>query len=123
MNAQHKPAAMTLAEHLKTVRLALDPPQSIRQVAETTKISNAYLSQLERGVAGNPSPHVLHTLAKHYNASYETLMILAGYLTPPSEAGDKRPSSLEVLLKDVNLTHREQEEVKKFILGYLRGKK
>jgi len=39
---------------------------SLRQVEEATDkaVSNAYLSQLEKGRIRKPSPHVLHSLAR-----------------------------------------------------------
>lgn len=53
---------------------------SLRQVEKATGVSNAYLSQLERGDAAKPSPDKLARLAKFYEVSYEQLMSLAGYL-------------------------------------------
>lgn len=53
--------------------------KSLRNVEEETGISNAYLSQLERGIATKPSPSILHKLSKCYGCSYIKLMELAGY--------------------------------------------
>jgi transcriptional regulator with XRE-family HTH domain len=110
-----------LGEQLQQMRLMSKDKKSIRQVAEETGISNAYLSQLERGVAENPSPHLLHKLAAHYDAPYETLMAAAGYLKHRTETSARQPSSLEVLLKSAKLSKAEEEDVKKFI-RYLRTK-
>ena len=55
---------------------------SLRKVEEETGISNAYLSQLERGDAARPSPDKLARLAEFYKVAYEQLMELAGYLNP-----------------------------------------
>jgi len=57
---------------------------SLRQVEEATDkaVSNAYLSQLEKGKIRKPSPNVLHSLAAVYGASYEGLMEKVGYLLP-----------------------------------------
>jgi transcriptional regulator with XRE-family HTH domain len=97
--------------------------KSLRQVEEETNVSNAYLSQLERGVAENPSPHLLHRLAEYYEAPYEALMVAAGYVKPsaPGKSG-KTPSSLEILLKSAKLSQEEEEEVKRYI-RYLRSKR
>jgi transcriptional regulator with XRE-family HTH domain len=57
---------------------------SLRKVEEATGISNAYLSQLERGDAAKPSPEKLARLAEFYKVTYEQLMELAGYLNPMS---------------------------------------
>jgi len=97
--------------------------KSLRQVEEETGVSNAYLSQLERGVAENPSPHLLHKLAEYYEAPYEALMIAAGYVRPaPSGKSGRVPSSLEILLKSAKLNHEEQEEVKRYV-RYLKSKR
>ncbi len=112
----------SLGEHLLNLRTMLREKKSVRQVAEETAISNAYLSQLERGVAKNPSPHVLHRLAEYYDVPYETLMISAGYMKPGSKEKSGAPSSLELLLKSVKLTKDEEVQVKTFITRFLRAK-
>lgn len=92
--------------------------KSLRDVEEETQkeISNAYLSQLERGVAENPSPHLLHKLAAYYEVPYETLMVAAGYVkTEAAEQWGTSPSSVEVLLKSAKLTPQEEEQVKQYI--------
>ena len=70
---------------------------SLRQLAETTSVSNAYLSQLERGLH-LPSVRVLKLLSEALNVSAETLLAQAGLLDPaPSGDGaapaDGPPSS------------------------------
>jgi transcriptional regulator with XRE-family HTH domain len=111
-----------LGEQLQQLRMMSKERKSIRQVAEETGISNAYLSQLERGIAENPSPHLLHKLAHYYDAPYETLMTAAGYFKPQTKDKGAQPSGLEVLLKSAKLSKSEEEEVKKFIIHYLRNK-
>ena len=86
--------ATSLGEHLQSLRLMLKEKKSVRQVAEDTGISNAYLSQLERSVTKNPSPHVLHKLAEYYQVPYETLMIAAGYMKPVGKDKGTSPSGL-----------------------------
>ena len=58
-----------LAEELKTIRTIRK--LSLRVVEKETGISNAYLSQLERGEAENPSPDKLQKLARYYGVPYE----------------------------------------------------
>lgn len=55
---------------------------SLRDVQEQTDISNAYLSQLEKGKIKQPSPLVLHKLSEIYEVSYAELMQLSGYPVP-----------------------------------------
>jgi len=59
---------------------------SLRQLAETTSLSNAYLSQLERGLH-LPSVRVLKLLSEALNVSAETLLAQAGLLDLPSGDG------------------------------------
>lgn len=62
---------------------------SLRSVEAETGVSNAYLSQLERGKIKTPAPQILYNLAAHYRIPYALLMELAGYPTaePKEEAG------------------------------------
>jgi transcriptional regulator with XRE-family HTH domain len=80
---------------------------SLRQLAEKTRLSNPYLSQIERGLH-QPSMRVIKLIADALNVSAETLLTQAGLLhhgedgtvtadppTPPVEdaiSGDDRLS-------------------------------
>jgi transcriptional regulator with XRE-family HTH domain len=92
---------------------------SLRQVEETTNkaVSNAYLSQLEKGRIQKPSPHVLHSLAAVYAVPYETLMEKAGYLLPSEDGGGRRRRLAAFAIDD--LTAEEEEELLKY-LAFLR---
>jgi len=52
---------------------------SLRQLAELTKLSNPYLSQVERGLH-QPSVRVLKQLSDALNVSAETLLTQAGLI-------------------------------------------
>ena len=52
---------------------------SIRELADLASVSNAYLSQIERGLH-EPSVRVLTSVAKALNLSAETLLAQAGIL-------------------------------------------
>ena len=96
---------------------------SLRQVEEATDraVSNAYLSQLEKGKIQRPSPHVLHALAAVYAVPYEALMERAGYLlTPSGRAGTRRKRLATFAIDD--LTAEEEEELLKY-LAFLRSRK
>ena len=56
---------------------------SLRDMAERTKVSNAYLSQIERGLH-QPSIRVLRSIAEALNLSADTLLTQAGMMDPPS---------------------------------------
>ncbi|WP_054704849.1 helix-turn-helix transcriptional regulator [Bacillus sp. JCM 19041] len=53
---------------------------TIRQVELYSGVSNSYLSQLENGKKGIPSPKVLKKLSKAMKVSYEMLMQKAEYI-------------------------------------------
>ena len=58
---------------------------SLRQVAEITKVSHPYLSQVERGLH-QPSVRVLKLLSEALNVSAETLLMQAGLLEQDDQA-------------------------------------
>jgi HTH-type transcriptional regulator, competence development regulator len=95
---------------------------SLRQVEEATDqaVSNAYLSQLEKGKIRKPSPNVLHSLAAVYAVPYESLMEKAGYLLPSDgNKGDRRRRLAAFAIDD--LTAEEEEELLKY-LAFLRSR-
>jgi len=96
---------------------------SLRQVEEATErsVSNAYLSQLEKGKIRKPSPNVLHSLAFVYAVPYETLMEKAGYPLPAESGGGGRRRRLAAFSID-DLTVEEEEELLKY-LAFLRSRK
>lgn len=112
----------TLGEELRRIRELRGT--SLREVEAATGISNAYLSQLETGRAERPSPHVLHTLATHYEVQYEFLMEAAGYLEPPTkgEGARKRQSRLEAAAMTAQLNPEEESQVLEFI-EFLRARR
>ena len=59
---------------------------SLRQLAERTRLSNPYLSQIERGLH-QPSVRVIRLISEALNVSAETLLAQAGLLRG-DRAGD-----------------------------------
>ncbi|MBP1154803.1 MULTISPECIES: helix-turn-helix transcriptional regulator [unclassified Paenibacillus] len=57
---------------------------TIRELADRSGVSAAYISQLENGNRGVPSPDVLMKLSEGLNMPYTELMQLAGYLEKSS---------------------------------------
>lgn len=53
---------------------------TIRQIEVFSGVSNSYLSLVENGKRGIPSPEILEKLAPVYKVPYEQLMTAAGYL-------------------------------------------
>lgn len=101
---------------------------SLRQVEAATRISNAYLSQLERGVADQPAPEKLRRLADFFGVPYETLLSAAGYLDQPpanpsyiGAAAEPTPPLLDAI-SSANLSEEEQEMVIDYI-AFIRSRK
>lgn len=63
---------------------------TIRELADRSGVSSAYISQLENGNRGIPSPDILLKLSEGLNTSYSELMEIAGYLENP-EREQERP--------------------------------
>jgi len=53
---------------------------TIRELADRSGVSAAYISQMENGSRGVPSPEVLMKLSEGLNTPYSELMNIAGYL-------------------------------------------
>jgi transcriptional regulator with XRE-family HTH domain len=94
-----------LHQQRKTAHLTL------RDVEESTGVSNAYLSQLENDKISAPSPTILHKLAECYGISYGQLMKLTGY--PVGE--EKKEPFYRSASEFENLTPDEREKVREYI--------
>lgn len=107
---------MSLSKVLQDVRKLRG--YSLRAVEDATGISNAYLSQLERGDAQKPSPDKLQALAEFYQVPYIDLMRAAGYLQRTEKAAgapQDDTSAVHAALMSANLTPEEEAEVVKYI--------
>lgn len=62
---------------------------SLRQVEQRIGVSNAHLSQIERGIIRRPDPAILMNLAELYGLNYELVVEWSGYL----ETNDNRAST------------------------------
>lgn len=92
------------------------------EVATDRRVSNAYLSQLEKGKIQQPSPSVLHHLAAVFAVPYEALMERAGYLIPPSDGASKgRRKRLAAFAID-DLTAEEEEQLLEY-LAFIRSRR
>lgn len=121
-NIESGESAMSLGEFLADIRRI--KRQSLREVEEATgkSVSNAYLSQLEKGHIKKPSPNILFSLANVYSVPYETLMEKAGYIIQADERDDDQKHGRVATFADDNLTNEEEEELLKY-LAYIRSKK
>jgi transcriptional regulator with XRE-family HTH domain len=78
---------------------------SVRQLADLCGVSNAYLSQIERGLR-TPSSMILQSLAKGLRLSAETLYAQAGILDPK---GDKDGGVVRAIMEDPKLSSRQRD--------------
>ncbi len=99
---------------------------TIREVAERSGVSSAYISQLENGNRGVPSPDILLKLSDGLSSSYSELMRMAGYLdelNPAlSEQVAKSPINLRRFLRDneliydgITLTEEDKERIERLL--------
>ena len=86
---------------------------SLRQLAAASEVSDAYLSQLERGLHA-PSIRVLKSLADAFGMSPETLLAQAGLL---DDDEGERIDTETVIRADARLTDAQKEA----LLGVYRG--
>ena len=79
---------------------------SLRQLAKAAKVSNAYLSQVERGVY-KPSAKVLKHLSEALHVSAETLYARAGLLDERDP--EANPSVEDAIRLDPRLNAEQKE--------------
>jgi len=111
----------SLGEYLWNVRTK--KRMTLREVEEATshEVSNAYLSQLEKGRISKPSPNILHSLAEVYGVPYERLMQKAGYIAAVSSRTSSSRHGRVATFANDNLTLEEEEELLKY-LAFLRSR-
>jgi transcriptional regulator with XRE-family HTH domain len=79
---------------------------SLKKVEKLAGVSNAYLSQLERGRRNPPHPDILKKLAKVYDVPVNELLAAAGYLE--DEKGitrDKIEQAFQHVISDPKYRH------------------
>ena len=82
---------------------------SLIDLAEMTKVSNAYLSQIERGLH-QPSVRVLQSVAQALNVSAETLLAQAGLLVQAGEVAAAGVNATEITIRSDPLLTTAQKE-------------
>ena len=93
-----------------------------RQMADLTKVSNAYLSQIERGLH-QPSLRVLQAIAEALNIPADTLLAEAGVRsgTVESPAGS-RAGTEAAIRSDPDLTAEEREALVRIYRSFVEGR-
>ena len=99
--------ARQLGEYIRLQRQMAD--LSLRGMAQLTKVSNAYLSQVERGLH-QPSLRVLQAIAEALDIPADTLLAHAGVRRDqPDDAAAGRSRTEEAIRADPALTPEERE--------------
>jgi HTH-type transcriptional regulator, competence development regulator len=113
-----------LGEYLWELRQAAQ--MTLREVEEAaeSRVSNAYVSQLETGKITQPSPSILHCLAEVYTSrlpknalvvcSFERMMELAGHIASKEGKPKKRSGHLPTFAEH-ELSPEEEEELLKYL--------
>jgi len=111
VNEKSTDAGETLGEFIRLQRGLAH--LTLRQLSELSEVSNAYLSQVERGLY-TPSAQVLKNVAKALDLSAETLYTRAGLL----DDDDDTPTDAEHAIRlDARLTADQKEA----LIGVYRG--
>jgi len=91
---------------------------SLRQLANLARISNPYLSQIERGLY-EPSANVLKSIANALGIAPEKLYAIAGWLG--DERNDADGTGVEAAIRtDLRLTSRQKEALIEVYRSFLR---
>jgi transcriptional regulator with XRE-family HTH domain len=93
---------------------------SLRQLAERTKLSNPYLSQIERGLH-QPSVRVIRLISDALNVSTETLLAQAGLLHHKEPAPDESAPRTVSVEDAIQAESRLTEEQKRALIAVLRS--
>jgi transcriptional regulator with XRE-family HTH domain len=92
---------------------------SLRQLAERTRLSNPYLSQIERGLH-QPSVRVIRLISDALNVSAETLLTQAGLLRPDRADSASEPPGMTVE-EAIHAEHRLSAEQKNALVAVFRS--
>lgn len=90
---------------------------SQRELARIADLSDAYVSQLERGMH-QPTVRVLRSIAKALDIRADTMMRYAGWLTETADNAERVPLETEAAIR---ADERLSESQKQALLGVYRG--
>jgi len=107
----------TLGKTLKSTRENVS--LTLREVENSTGISNAYLSQLENDKIKNPSANILYKLASVYKISLDSLLTASGIIEKKENiSGENDNQSFlekEIAFYKDKLSPDEEKEIVEFI--------
>ena len=114
------PRVRQLGEYIRLQRQMAD--LSLRGMAELTKVSNAYLSQIERGLH-QPSLRVLQSIADALGIPADTLLTRAGMGARTAEPDREPASGTEAAIQaDPALEPEEREVLLRVYRSFVEGR-
>ncbi len=93
---------------------------SLRQLAERTRLSNPYLSQVERGLH-QPSMRVIKLISEALNVSAETLLTHAGLLHHGDAAARSAETDVPLVEEAITAEGRLSEQQKAALISVYRS--
>jgi transcriptional regulator with XRE-family HTH domain len=93
---------------------------SLRQLAEKTRLSNPYLSQIERGLH-QPSMRVIKQISEALNVSAETLLTHAGVLHRPESGNAADVSEIPAVERAIDGDPRLSDQQKTALISVYRS--
>jgi transcriptional regulator with XRE-family HTH domain len=114
------PRVRQLGEYIRLQRQMAD--LSLRGMADLTKVSNAYLSQVERGLH-QPSLRVLQAIAEALNIPADTLLAEAGVMSgTPDQSSAPRTGTEDAIRRDPDLTAEERDALLRIYRSFVEGR-
>jgi transcriptional regulator with XRE-family HTH domain len=114
------PRVRQLGEYIRLQRQMAD--LSLRGMADLTKVSNAYLSQIERGLH-QPSLRVLQAIAEALDIPADTLLAEAGVVYGTSAHPAATRTGTEAAIRsDPDLTAEEREALLRIYKSFVEGR-
>ncbi|HET7477539.1 MAG TPA: helix-turn-helix transcriptional regulator [Dermatophilaceae bacterium] len=114
------PRLRQMGEYIRAQRQLAD--LSLRGLSELTQVSNAYLSQIERGLH-QPSLRVLEAIAGALNVTADTLLSQAGMSRGPfATTATQAPGTEAAILNDPDLTPEERETLIRVYQNFKRSR-
>src|SRR4051794_23250236 len=114
------PRVRQLGEYIRLQRQMAD--LSLRGMADLTKVSNAYLSQIERGLH-QPSLRVLQAIAEALNIPPDTLLAEAGVMSGAGDHSTASHAGTEAAIRnDPDLRPEEREALLRIYRSFVEGR-
>ena len=114
------PRVRQLGQYIRLQRQMAD--LSLRGMADLTKVSNAYLSQIERGLH-QPSLRVLQAIAQALNIPADTLLAEAGVVSGSADHPPAAHEGTEAAIRtDPDLKPEEREALLRIYRSFVEGR-